>query len=249
MHFKPLLLLAAALPFSQAQAALTAKDVVDAIHNITDISAGALDIANNISSLNIFDSAMTITNDLQKMITIAADDINAFQGNATLPQFSDLDQADICEALGGFAKTSKDFFKALANKKLFLDRTTLIRPIGVLLVLLRAELDHLAEGAIALVPTCGAKARDELKDLDDTLGETISTFTVHAPDVPSVQPPVATSAPLNAINHPIPASTPASTPAPLPGVVGSALGGAIGATGKPTQISATGPIGTPVGGQ
>jgi hypothetical protein len=105
------------------------------------------------------------------------------------------------------------------------------------LVLLRAGLDSLAEGVIALVPTCGAKARDELKDLDKTLGETISTFTVHAPDVPSDQPPVATNEPLNATNHPIPAPLPAPlSVAPLSGVIG----------GKPTQISATGPIGTPV---
>lgn len=58
MQFKPLLFLAAALPFTQAQAALTAKDVVDAIHNITDVSAGALDVTKNISSLNILESAL-----------------------------------------------------------------------------------------------------------------------------------------------------------------------------------------------
>ncbi|EHK44455.1 uncharacterized protein TrAtP1_008999 [Trichoderma atroviride] len=242
MQFKPLLFLVAAFPFTQAQAAPTAKDVVDAIHNITDISAGALDIATNISSMNILGSALKITDDLRKIVTDVANDVKTLQGNTTLPQFSDRDQAEICEALGGFAKTHQDFFKALANKKIFLDATTLTEPIGALLVLLRAGLDHLAEGVIALVPTCGVKARDELKDLDKTLGETISTFSVHAPDVPSVQPPVATNESLNATNHPIPASI----PAPRPGVVGSPLGGAIGAGGKPTEISATGPIGTPV---
>lgn len=187
-----------------------------------------------------------------------AKDVKALQSNATLPKFSEDDQADICEALGGvshtrlafpvvfkpnllhtlqFAKVDQDFFKALANKKVFLDATTLTEPIGALLILLRAGLDHLAEGVIALVPTCGAKARDELKDLDKTLGETISTFTVHAPPVPTVEPPVATNEPLNATNHPTPAPLPAPLPvAPLPGVVG----------GKPTEISSTGPIGTPV---
>lgn len=57
MQFKPLLFLAAAFSFTQAQAALTAKDVVDAIHNITDISAGTLDIAKNTSSTNVVVSA------------------------------------------------------------------------------------------------------------------------------------------------------------------------------------------------
>lgn len=121
-----------------------------------------------------------------------------------------------------FAKTHEDLFKTLASKKIVLDATTFIQPIEFLLVLLRAGLDSLAEGVIALVPTCGAKARDELKDLDKTLGETISTFTVHAPDVPSIQPHVATN---NATNHPMPAPLPALlSVAPLPGVVG----------GKPT---------------
>lgn len=58
MQFKPLLFLAAVLPFTQAQAALTAKDVVDAIHNLTDASAGALDIVKNISSNNVLGSAL-----------------------------------------------------------------------------------------------------------------------------------------------------------------------------------------------
>lgn len=58
MHFKSLIFLAAALPFTQAQAALAAKDVVDAIHNITDVSAGALDVAKGISSTNILGSAL-----------------------------------------------------------------------------------------------------------------------------------------------------------------------------------------------
>lgn len=198
-----------------------------------------------------------------------ADDVKALQSNATLPKFSEHDQADICEALGGvshthlafpvvfkhnlvhtlqFAKIDQDFFKALANKKVFLDATTLVEPIGALLILLRAGLDHLAVGVIALVPTCAAKARDELKDLDKTLGETISTFTVHAPPVPTVQPPiptvqppVATNEPLNATNHPTPAPLPVPLPAPLPV---APLPGVVG--GKPTEISSTGPIGTPV---
>ncbi|KAM0470885.1 hypothetical protein ACHAPX_009638 [Trichoderma viride] len=237
MQFKPLLFLAAAFSFTQAQAALTAKDVVDAIHNITDISAGTLDIARNTSSTNVVASAVKITDNLRKVLTIIANDVEALEGTAALPDFPDHDQADICDALGDFAKTHQDFLKTLASKKIVLDATTFLQPIEILLVLLRAGLDSLAEGVIALVPTCGAKARDELKDLDKTLGETISTFTVHAPDVPSDQPPVATNEPLNATNHPIPAPLPAPlSVAPLSGVIG----------GKPTQISATGPIGTPV---
>ncbi|PNP42252.1 hypothetical protein TGAMA5MH_05934 [Trichoderma gamsii] len=225
MQFKPLLFLAAAFSFTQAQAALTAKDVIDAIHNITDISAGTWDTVRNTSSTNVVVSAAKITDDLRKIVTIIANDVQALQGAATLPKFPDHDQADICDALSGFAKIHQDLFKALASKKIDLDATTFLQPIETLLILLRAELDGLAEGVIALVPTCGAKARDELKDLDKTLSETISTFTVRAPDVPSVQPPVAT-------NHPIPAPL----PVPLPSVIGF----------KPTEISATGPIGTPV---
>ncbi|KAM0521259.1 hypothetical protein ACHAPE_002735 [Trichoderma viride] len=232
MQFKPLLFLAAAFFFSQAQAALTAKDVVDAIRNITDISAGALDIAKNTSSTNVVASAVKITDNLRKILTIIANDVVALEGTATLPDFPDHDQADICDALSGFAKIHQDFLKTLASKKIVLDATTFLQPIEILLVLLRAGIDSLAEEVIALVPTCGAKARDELNDLDKTLGETISTFTVHAPDVPSVQPPGATNEPVNATNHPIPAPL----PVPLPGVAG----------GKPTAISATGPIGTPV---
>lgn len=155
-----------------------------------------------------------------------------------------------------FAKTYQYFFTALASKKNFLDSTTLTEPIGSLLGLLRTGLNSLAGGVIALVPTCGAKARDELKDLDKTLGEAISAFTVHAPTTPGIQPPVATNPPLNVTNHPIPAPLPAAPlpAAPLPGVVGSLVSGPIGsAAGKPTEISATGPavapVAAPVGGQ
>lgn len=57
MQFKPLLFLAVAFPFTQAQAVLTAKDVVDAIQNLTDIS-GTLDVVKNISSINVLESAL-----------------------------------------------------------------------------------------------------------------------------------------------------------------------------------------------
>lgn len=58
MQFKSLFFLVAAFPFTQAQAALTAKDVVDATHNTTEISVAALDVTKNISSLNIFASGL-----------------------------------------------------------------------------------------------------------------------------------------------------------------------------------------------
>lgn len=58
MQFKSLIFLAAALPFTQAQAALTAKAVVDAIHNITDTSCSAWEVAQDINSNNIIESAL-----------------------------------------------------------------------------------------------------------------------------------------------------------------------------------------------
>ncbi|KAL7920765.1 hypothetical protein ACQKWADRAFT_314486 [Trichoderma austrokoningii] len=234
MQFKPLLFLAAALPFTQAQAALTAKDVVDAIHNLTNVSAGALDIVKNISSNNILESTTKIADDLRQIVADITQDVAVFQGTAPAPTFAQEDQSDICEALSGFTKTNEEFFTALASKKNFIDATTLTQPIGSLMGTLRTGLNSLAAGVIALVPTCGAKARDELNDLDKTLGEAISAFAAHALITPGAQPPAAT-------NHPI--------PAPLPGVVGSSVSRPVGGA----VISATGPavtpIAAPIGGQ
>lgn len=134
-----------------------------------------------------------------------------------------------------------------------MDATTLIEPIGTLLGLLGTELNNLSEGVIALVPTCAAKARDELKDLDKTLREAVSTFTIHPPNTPTIQPLNATNDPLDAITEPLDATNePLNTTtqphhAPLPGVVGAPVSGPIaGPSSKPTEISASGPIGTPV---
>jgi hypothetical protein len=58
MQFKSLIFLTAALSFNQAQAALTANDVVDAIYNITDLSSNTLDVAKNITPANVLPSAL-----------------------------------------------------------------------------------------------------------------------------------------------------------------------------------------------
>lgn len=140
-----------------------------------------------------------------------------------------------------------------------MDASTLLEPIGTLLALLEAGLGNLAAGVIALVPTCAAKARDELKDLDKALSEAVSAFTIHPPNTPIILPLNATNEPLNATNEPLNTITqplnatnePLNTTtqphhAPLPGVVGSPVSGPGGPVSKPTEISATGPIGTPV---
>ncbi|GFP54466.1 hypothetical protein ACSS6W_002266 [Trichoderma asperelloides] len=224
MQFKPLIFLASVLPFTQAQAHLTAKDVVDAIHNILDVSTSALDIVRNISSTNIISSAQDIADDLRQIVTTVDDDVKVLQGTSTPPQFSDDDQSDICEALCDFATTQEDFFNTLVSKKNFLDATTLIGPIGNLLGLLEAGINTLAEGVIALVPTCAAKARDELKDLDKTLGEAVTAFTIPLPNTP-------TTPPLNATNKSHKSNIQPRY-APLRGVVGSPVGTLVVAPSK-----------------
>ncbi|KAL6890404.1 hypothetical protein GGI43DRAFT_415789 [Trichoderma evansii] len=309
MQFKPLIILATALPFTQAQAALTAKDVVDAIHNLTNFSTTAWDIAKDINSNNILGSALKITDDLRQIVTAVTDDVRVLQSTSTPPTFPEHDQSDICESLDGLAKSHQDFFKTLASKKIFLDATTLTETIGTLLGLLGTKLNNLSEGVIALVPTCAAKARDELKDLDKTLREAVSAFTIHPPNTPTIQPLNATNEPLdiitqplnatneplntitqllNATNEPLDAITqllnttneplntitqpldatndpsnatneplntiaqPLNTTAqphhaPLPGMVGTSVSSPIaGSPSKPTEISASGLIGTPV---
>lgn len=123
-----------------------------------------------------------------------------------------------------FATTQEDFFNTLVSKKNFLDATTLIGPIGNLLGLLEAGINTLAEGVIALVPTCAAKARDELKDLDKTLGEAVTAFTIPLPNTP-------TTPPLNATNKSHKSNIQPRY-APLRGVVGSPVGTLVVAPSK-----------------
>jgi hypothetical protein len=56
--------------------------------------------------------------------------------------------------------------------------TPLTQPIAAILRVLETGVDKLAKGVIGLVPTCAAKAGDELKQLDGTLDEAVKAFTI-----------------------------------------------------------------------
>ncbi|KAL7792568.1 hypothetical protein V8C37DRAFT_379905 [Trichoderma ceciliae] len=62
MQFKCLALLTFALSSHQAHAALSANDVVNGIHNITDLSSGALDTVKDITPANVLPSALVCLN-------------------------------------------------------------------------------------------------------------------------------------------------------------------------------------------
>ncbi|KAM0254391.1 hypothetical protein ACHAQJ_006860 [Trichoderma viride] len=217
MQFKPLVFLTAALSFNQVQADLTANDVVDAIHNITDLSSGALDVAKSITPTNALPSGLKIVDDFRQIVVAVVDDVKVLQGLSSSPQFPEADQKSICSALTDFVKVHQDLLKTLIGQKGLLSATPLTEPIGAVLRILETGVDKLAAGAIALVPTCAAKAGDELKQLDGTLDEAVNAFAIKLPT--ALPTPIATA---------LPTPIPTQLPTRLPGLVGRPVSGPLG---------------------
>lgn len=61
MQFKCLALLTVALSIRKAQGALTANDVVNSIHNITEFSSDTLDVVKDLSPANVVPNGLVPT--------------------------------------------------------------------------------------------------------------------------------------------------------------------------------------------
>ncbi|RFU78258.1 hypothetical protein TARUN_3973 [Trichoderma arundinaceum] len=194
MQFKCLAFLTAALSFAQAQAALSPIDVVEAIHNVTDISSDALATAKGINIQNALPSGLVgldftcgkIVDDFRQIVTNVAEDIKVLGVNSSNPNFPPDGQLSICGALSDFIKVHQDLLKTLIGQKGVLSATPLTAPIAAVLRILEAGVDKLANGVIGLIPTCAAKAGDELKQLDGTLDEAVKAFSVNVPGLPGM---------------------------------------------------------------
>ncbi|KAL7951989.1 hypothetical protein V8C42DRAFT_339883 [Trichoderma barbatum] len=185
MQFKSIALLTIALSVNQAHATLTAKDVVNGIHNITELSTDTLDAVKDLNPENVAAKGLKAVQDFRQIATDAANENAAIASASDSLAFAEVDQQDICETFSGFVKAQEDLLQGLISQKSFLSSIPLSMPLGAVLRFLNVGIGKLSVSIIGLVPSCAEESKKEFKALNETLKETLKAYPVklHLPGV------------------------------------------------------------------
>ncbi|UKZ50327.1 hypothetical protein TrVGV298_004585 [Trichoderma virens] len=189
MQFKCLALVAAALSIHQAQAALTAKDVVDSLSNITALSADTSDLVKGLNTENVVAGGLKALQSFRQIVRDAANETATITSASDSPPFVEDDQKDICETFTGFVKAQQDLLQSLVDQKGLLFPIPISMPLASVLRFLESSVDKLLSQIIQLVPTCADDSKKELDGLDAAFNETLKAYPVklHLPEVIDTQ--------------------------------------------------------------
>ncbi|KAL7928371.1 hypothetical protein V8C35DRAFT_326012 [Trichoderma chlorosporum] len=149
----------------QAHAALTPKEVINSVHNITELSIDTLDVVKNLDPANLTTDGLKTVANIRQIADTANDTAKVIEASDG-SHFAKVDQLDICTAFASFMQAVQKLLQALVDQKGILSDAPLSMVLAPALHFLKTGIDKLASQIIGIVPTCADEAKKDLKEFD-----------------------------------------------------------------------------------
>ncbi|KAJ4319935.1 hypothetical protein N0V84_006118 [Fusarium piperis] len=178
MQFKLLTAVTTFLAASSVQAVISPSDITGTLVKVTDLSSETNDIAKTINTpFQIFTAAPRLINSFKNIVTTVTEAITMLGDLDNDTDFPKSGQNEICDTFTNFVKVHQNLLETIIGKHGLLSSTPFTAPIAAILRVLENVVDKVALIIISKVPTCADGAKEDLKDLDNTLGRTIEIYS------------------------------------------------------------------------